>query len=864
MSGAEADPLLGTRLGRYRIVAALGSGGMGVVYRAHDTELERDVALKMLPPEVLADAAARATLLREARTASQLNHPHICTIHEVGEAEGRWFIAMELVDGRPLRELIPPDGLPDETVARYGAPLARALAHAHAHGVIHRDLKAANVVVTADGRPKLLDFGLSHLRGAELTSVSPTHPGAPAFGLVGTPQYLAPELLVGGEAGVRSDLWSLGVVLHEMCSGRPPFAAEHVGGLVTAILHGAPEPLPVHTSPGLRAVVARCLAKDAAQRYASADEAAAALEALLPGTAPAAAGRVRKRSFVLPVAIASVVSLAAAFAYFRFGPGGAVLSIGEGAVLVWPMEVRGQVQGAEFAGRAFAEAVSLDLAQSSALHVMPVPSAGEMPAPGSAGRARAARELGAERYVTGAITRTGDSLRVSVSLVDAVRNQVLWGEEGVGRPDDLPLLASTLALRIADRLGAPPVARYDYFMYVTGPPEMATSPEMTEALGAVRRYEIGTALDATRRLVARFPRQRDARVLRVVAMFIDARYEPPDTPRARALAAQLDTLHALDPHNPWYDAVRALRVPPGDTRGLALLTEVLARPDLTPAARAAVLTSRADVFGHSLLDSTAALADAEQAIRLDPASDLALSTLARWLSNRGRDAEAAERVRQALALNPTVVNYWHQLGNCMLRQGKWKEYVADLEQAAKLSPQADALLSAQSDGLACVGRYAEAADCARRALALRAAGAYELQLALCQMRLGNWDEAAPLLERACREDAPAACTMVDAAQAVRLAASQRAAAQTAAVRAAAAPASKSGSYAMACYHARRGERAAALELLESFPARHWAEPALERDPNFGPLHGDPRFRRLAKSMREQPIARVFAEWTKSR
>jgi tetratricopeptide (TPR) repeat protein len=395
---------------------------------------------------------------------------------------------------------------------------------------------------------------------------------------------------------------------------------------------------------------------------------------------------------------------------------------------------------------------------------------------------------------------------------------------------------------------------------------MATSPEMTEALGAVRRYETSAALDATGRLVARFPRQRDARVLRVVAMFIDARYEPPGTPKARALAAELDTLHALDPRNPWYDAVRALRVPPGDTRGLALLTEVLARPDLTPAARAAVLTSRADVFGFSLHDSTAALADAARAIQLDPASDLALSTLARWLSNRGRDAEAAERVRQALALNPTVINYWHQLGNCMLKQGRWEEYVADLDRAARLTPDQDAVLSAQCDGLSCLGRYREAAESARRAVRLKPANpTYALQLGLCLMRLGEWSDAVPLLERACRQTSPAGCSIEAAASAVALlGAGEGAAARDQAAKAAGLPETKSSAYALACYRARLGDRDEAIRLLERFSERGWVEPALDGDSNFAALRQDPRFRSIAARMRQQPIARVFADWGRSR
>ena len=282
MSVPDPDPLIGARLGRYEVLGRLGEGGMGVVYRARDTELEREVALKVLPPDALADAELRATLLHEARTASQLNHPNVCTIHEVGQDGGRIYVAMELVQGRPLRELIPPGGLPDETVVRYAAPLARALAHAHERRVVHRDLKTANVVIGPGGQPKLLDFGLSR------RILDETSRGAPAMatsgGVAGTPQYLAPEILMGGRAGASSDLWALGVVLYELCSGTVPFSGGPLGSVVTAILHATPAPLPDHTGPGLRAVTMRCLAKEPSQRYSSAAEAAAALEALLPGS----------------------------------------------------------------------------------------------------------------------------------------------------------------------------------------------------------------------------------------------------------------------------------------------------------------------------------------------------------------------------------------------------------------------------------------------------------------------------------------------------------------------------------------------------------------------------------------------------
>jgi tetratricopeptide (TPR) repeat protein len=300
---------------------------------------------------------------------------------------------------------------------------------------------------------------------------------------------------------------------------------------------------------------------------------------------------------------------------------------------------------------------------------------------------------------------------------------------------------------------------------------------------------------------------------------------------------------------------------------------VAARADLTPAARGAVLAVRADRQG-ARGETAAAIADAEQAVQLDPASDLSLSTLARALARAGRYRDAAQRVRQAVALNPTVVNYWLQLGNCMLKLGQWHEYVADLDRAATLSPDADAILSAQSDGLSCLGRYDEAAERARRALRLKPSRwFYGLQLALSLMRMGRWNEAGPLLERACTQGYPVNCPIHDAARAVTLllagddAAAQRQARHVSDMIAAGPVVgtveSKSSNYALACYHARRGEHDAALRLLERFPERGWIEPALARDPNLAVLRADARFQRLATWMGSQPISRVFSEWGRS-
>jgi eukaryotic-like serine/threonine-protein kinase len=289
----------GARFGAHEIVAFIGAGGMGEVWRARDTRLDREVALKVLPPARLNDEMAHKRLVREAQLASKLNHPHVCTIYEVGEAEGRTFVAMELVEGRSLNGLVSDEALAAGQVLRLGQQMADALAHAHEHGVVHRDFKSANVVITPEGRAKVLDFGLAkRLAGGDATEATTasygtlTAPGAVA----GTLAYMAPEQLQGKAADARSDIWALGVVLYEMVSGRRPFQGPTSFALSSAILNEPPPALPGRVPDGLRGVVERCLAKDPAQRYQRAAEVRAALEALASGAAVAPGPGPRRRS----------------------------------------------------------------------------------------------------------------------------------------------------------------------------------------------------------------------------------------------------------------------------------------------------------------------------------------------------------------------------------------------------------------------------------------------------------------------------------------------------------------------------------------------------------------------------------------
>jgi serine/threonine protein kinase len=271
--------MIGQTLDHYRIVEKIGEGGMGVVYRAHDEVLNRDIALKLLAPGAL-ERVGRDHLLREAQTASSLSHPNICTIHQVGQTGDAFYVVMELIEGRSLSELLTATGLSMETLTRFGTQIADALAHAHDRGIVHRDLKGSNVMVTPEGRVKVLDFGLAtRLEREEISELTLSYNSLESK-LVGTLPYMAPEILRGQKGDHLSDVWGLGVLLYEAAAGRLPFRGNTGFEVTSAILREPPPPLPSTVPYGLAAVIQRCLMKVRAGRYQRASEVRAALEAV--------------------------------------------------------------------------------------------------------------------------------------------------------------------------------------------------------------------------------------------------------------------------------------------------------------------------------------------------------------------------------------------------------------------------------------------------------------------------------------------------------------------------------------------------------------------------------------------------------
>ena len=301
----------GQSVGPYRIDEQIGRGGMGVVYRAFDRRLERAVALKLVD-DVSLDATARSSLLREAQCASALNHPHLCTVFDFGEFQGDPYIVMEWIDGRPLSSLTRPAGLPIAVALRYGGQIAEALAHAHTCGVVHGDLKSANILITRDQRAKLLDFGVARRLSRE-TEKTPAS-GSPH----GTPVYMAPEMLRGEAGSERGDVWSFGCVLQELLTGSLPFAGSSMSALAAAILHDTPVPLPAGVPHGIQLVVAHCLSKEPLDRYRDGNELARALSAALAGASEHGSD---DRSVVTAVSSRHAAVAPEAYALYQRGQG---------------------------------------------------------------------------------------------------------------------------------------------------------------------------------------------------------------------------------------------------------------------------------------------------------------------------------------------------------------------------------------------------------------------------------------------------------------------------------------------------------------------------------------------------------------
>ena len=411
---------VGRTLLHYRVIELIGSGGMGEVYRATDTRLGRDVALKVLPPHMAHDRGRLARFEREARTIAALNHPNIVTLYSVDESDGVHFLTMEVVEGQPLDRVIPQAGLSIDRIVEIADALADALAAAHEKGIVHRDLKPANVMLTNDGRVKVLDFGLAKETRAEPLEAAKAAERTDAGVVMGTPAYMSPEQIAGRAVDYRTDLFSLGVMLYEMATGSRPFRADSAAELMSAVLRDEPPPavsirrdLPV----SLQGVMTNCLQKNPGERPASAREIQAALAAKVTDSlSPTPVGQGEGPSIaVLPF---STLSADPADAFFADGVTNEILNA---LAKIPSLRVTGQSSAYSFKGR------NEDLRAVGA-------------------------KLGVTNILEGTLRRAGNRLRITAQLVDVASGYQIWSERYDRVVEDVFEVQDDVATRIAERL----------------------------------------------------------------------------------------------------------------------------------------------------------------------------------------------------------------------------------------------------------------------------------------------------------------------------------------------------------------------------------------------------------------------------
>ncbi len=611
---------------------------MGEVYRATDTKLGRDVALKVLPAETASRPERLERFRREAKALASLDHPGIVTVHSVEEADGVHFLTMQLVEGQPLDRVIPEGGLPVGRVLDIATALAEALSAAHDKGIVHRDLKPANVMVTGDGHVKVLDFGLARMGeppaegsvGSEVATDFRTREGV----VMGTVPYMSPEQVSGKPVDHRTDVFSLGILLYEMASGRRPFQGSSSAELASAILRDTPPALTTLRAglpPELTRVVTRCLEKDPGARFQSMRDVHAALRSpMAGGAAPQPGRRPGWRSHALPIAGAVVVLLAAA-AYLgtRHGlrrpaaraEGDAPAPRAIRSIAVLPLDNYSGDSSQEYFAEGMTDELTAQLATISQLRVISRGSAMQFKGAHRPPTPEIAKTLDVDAIVEGSILRSGERVRVTAQLIDARADRHLWARSFERSSRDVLALQDELASAIAREI------------------HVQLTPAEESRLARARRVD-PEAYDAYLKGRYFYNRPSDENLQKAIARFEEAVAREPEFAPA---------------HSGLSDAYLWA----GYNEGF------LTASDARPRAKAA----------------------AERAIQLDDASAEAHTSLANFRLWYEYDWEGCEtEFRRALALNPSYALAHDQFGMGLAFQGRLEEAIAEGRRAAELDP----------------------------------------------------------------------------------------------------------------------------------------------------------------------------------
>jgi serine/threonine-protein kinase len=861
------SPACGQTYGHYRLIERIGEGAMGVVYRARDQVLERDVALKLLPPGVVQDESARKRFRHEALTLARLNHPHIETLHGFETADDVDFLVMEYVPGRTLADRVARGPMPQPELLNFAIQLVSALQEAHEHGVVHRDLKPGNIIVTPAGQAKVLDFGLAQLMPtADQTTVQSLSEGS---SLAGTLPYLSPEQLQGTRPDSRSDLYALGVILYEMATGRRPHAQDSVGALVEAILHQEPKSVRLlnpEISPEVEAIIRKAMDKDPRLRYQSACEIEVDLQRLLSGrdleqvAVPRRVWSATHRIAVL--ALAGILLAAAAAAAvvllvsaIRRGPGKpAVSPAHEARVLaVLPFQAIGGKPENEALCRGLTELLTVRLAQLSRRYPVEVVPSSEIRAQQVSSAEDARKKLGVNLVVEGSWDFAGNN-RVMYSLVDArsrrnlnaaVVHADLRNLQGTER-DVVEQLLGMMEVELIpeDRRQASVGAssRPDaYQYYVRGRGYLLDYANPDNLHSAITLFK--TAIDKDPQFALAYAALGEA-YWRQFQQNKDAG-SIPQAMRACNQAAQLD------------DRLAPVHV----TFGLIYQGTGRYEDAVKQFERALDLDVTSDAAYRGLASSYASLGkmkEAEDAYRraIEIRKDYwgGYSALGAFYSQAGRYDDAAAQFRHAIELAPENVRGYTNLGGVYYLQGKYQEAQPLFEKSLAIQPNYRAYSNLGTLYFS-QGRYAGAARMFEKALQLNdkdsrmwhyAASAYYWAPGERDKAHSAYQHAAEMIEKELKINPRDSKAMLALADCYSILGSSGKARQLMDRALKNPPSDAESMFRAAEVYVQLGDRDAAFAWLEKAVQAGYSVAEIERDPTWNDLRTDPRYQRLVQ------------------